>query len=145
MSMSVHTNKSALVALQNLNKTNSELEDVQGRINTGLAVNNASDNAAVWAIAQGQRADIGALNSVKMSLDRARSIAEVSSTAGETVSDLLVQLKEKVVAAMDTSIDTSSRTALDSDFKSILRQITQTVPPAPFAGEIGRASCRDRV
>lgn len=134
MSMSVHTNKSALVALQNLNKTNSELEDVQARINTGLSVNNASDNAAVWAIAQGQRADIGALNSVKMSLDRARSIAEVSSTAGETVSDLLVQLKEKVVAAMDTSIDTSSRTALDSDFKSILRQITQTVGNAQFDG-----------
>ena len=134
MSMSVHTNKAALVALQNLNKTNSELEDVQGRINTGLMVNNASDNAAVWAIAQGQRADIGALNSVKMSLDRARSIAEVSATAGETVSDLLVQLKEKVVAAMDTSIDTSSRTALDSDFKSILRQITQTVGNAQFDG-----------
>lgn len=134
MSLSVHTNKSALVALQNLNKTQNELQQVQGRINTGLMVNNASDNAAVWAIAQGQRADIGALNSVKMSLDRARSIAEVSATAGETVSDLLVQLKEKVVAAMDTSIDTSARTALDSDFKSILRQITQTVQNASFDG-----------
>jgi flagellin len=134
MSMSVHTNKSALIALQNLNKTNDELAQVQGRINTGLMVNNASDNAAVWAIAQGQRADIGALNSVKMSLDRARSIAEVSSTAGETISDLLVQLKEKVVAAMDTSIDTSSRTALDSDFKSILRQITQVTQNANFDG-----------
>ena len=134
MSLSVHTNKSALIALQNLNKTNTELEEVQGRINTGLAVNNASDNAAVWAIAQGQRSDIGALNSVKMSLDRARSIAEVSATAGETVSDLLVQLKERVVAAMDTSIDTSARTAIDSDFKSLLRQITQTVMNANFDG-----------
>jgi flagellin len=134
MSMSVHTNKSALVALQNLNKTNNELEEVQGRINTGLMVNNASDNAAVWAIAQGQRSDIGALNSVKMSLDRARSIAEVSATAGETISDLLVQLKERVVAAMDTSIDTSSRTAIDSDFKSILRQISQVVQNANFDG-----------
>ncbi|MDB5425230.1 MAG: fljL [Phenylobacterium sp.] len=134
MSLSVHTNKSALVALQNLNKTNSELEQVQGRINTGQSVNNASDNAAVWAIAQGQRSDIGALNSVKMSLDRARSIGEVSATAGETVSDLLVQLKEKVVASMDTSIDTSARTALDADFKSILRQITQTVQNAQFDG-----------
>jgi len=134
MSMSVHTNKSALVALQNLNKTNDELSGVQGRINTGLSINNASDNAAVWAIAQGQRADIGALNSVKMSLDRARSIAEVSATAGETVSDLLVQLKERVTAAMDTSIDTTARTAIDSDFKSILRQITQVVQNAEFDG-----------
>jgi flagellin len=134
MSMSVHTNKSALVALQNLNKTNNELEQVQGRINTGLMVNNASDNAAVWAIAQGQRSDIGALNSVKMSLDRARSIAEVSATAGETISDLLVQLKERVVAAMESSIDTASRTAIDSDFKSILRQISQVVQNANFDG-----------
>jgi flagellin len=69
-----------------------------------------------------------------MSLDRATSIADVASSAGQTISDLLVQMKEKVVAAMDTSIDTSSRTALDSDFKSILRQITQTVQNAQFDG-----------
>ena len=93
MTISVHTNKSALIALQNLNKTNDELGEVQNRINTGLKISNAKDNAAVWAIAQGQRADIGALGAVKMSLERAHSIAEVSMTAGESISDLLVQLK----------------------------------------------------
>jgi flagellin len=134
MSISVHTNKSALIALQNLNKTNDELGDVQNRVNTGLKIANAKDNAAIWAIAQGQRADIGALSAVKMSLERAHSVAEVSMTAGESVSDLLVQLKEKVVAAMDTSLDTASRTALDSDFKSILRQISQVVGNAEFDG-----------
>src|ERR1700754_3713731 len=134
MSIGVHTNKSALTALQNLNKTNDDLADVQSRINTGLKIANAKDNAAVWAIAQGQRADIGALGAVKMSLERAQSISEVSATAGESISDLLVELKQKVVAAMDTSLDTSSRTALDSDFKSILRQITQISQNAQFDG-----------
>jgi flagellin len=134
MTLSVHTNKAALTALQNLNKTNNELGDVQNKINTGLKINNAKDNAAVWAIAQGQRADIGALGAVRMSLERANSIAEVSLSAGETISDLLVQLKEKVVAAMDTSLDTASRTALDSDYKAILRQITQVVTNSSFDG-----------
>ena len=134
MSISVHTNKSALVALQNLNKTNDEMGVVQSHINTGLKIANARDNAAVWSIAQNQRADIGALGAVKMSLDRANSIAEVSMAAGETVSDLLVQLKEKVVAAMDTSIDDASRTALDSEFKSIIRQIGQVTDNAAFDG-----------
>jgi flagellin len=134
MAISVHTNPAALTALQNLNKTNDELNGVQDRINTGLAIANAKDNAAIWAIAQGQRADIGALGAVRLSLERANSIAEVSLSAGETVSDLLVQLKEKVVAAMDTSLDTNSRTALDSDFKAILRQITQVVQNAEFDG-----------
>nr|MEA2797993.1 flagellin [Phenylobacterium sp.] len=134
MAMSVHTNEAALIALQNLNKTSLELGEVQNKISTGMAINSAKDNASVWAIAQGQRADIGSLGAVKMSLDRATSIADVASTAGSTISDLLVQMKEKVVAAMDPSIDTASRTALDSDFKSILRQIGQVVQNANFDG-----------
>jgi flagellin len=78
MALSVHTNDAALIALQNLNNTSSQLNEVQNRISTGLAINNAKDNASVWAIAQGQRADIGSLGAVKSSLDRATSIADVS-------------------------------------------------------------------
>jgi flagellin len=134
MTLSVHTNQAALVALQNLNSTSSQLDEVQNRISTGLNINTAKDNAAVWAIAQGQRADVGSLSAVKSSLDRATSIADVAATAGQTISDLLVQMKANVVAAMDPSIDTASRTALDSAFKSELRQITQVVSNANFDG-----------
>ena len=61
MSNSVLTNSAAAIALQNLTTTNNKLTDVQGRISTGLKVQGAKDNAAVWAIAQSQRADVGAL------------------------------------------------------------------------------------
>ncbi len=134
MTIGVHTNQSALIALQNLNKTNDAMEGVQGRISTGLKVQGAKDNASVWGIAQAQRADIGALSAVKMSLDRATSVSDVALTAGETVSDLLNVLKEKVVAAMDPSIDTASRNALDGDFKATLKQITQALTNASFDG-----------
>jgi len=134
MAISVHTNTSALTALQNLNKTNEELFMVQNRINTGLAIGTAKDNAAVWSIAQGQRADIGALSAVKMSLDRAKSISDVALTAGASVSDLLVQLKEKVVTAMDPSLSPESRNAVNSDYKSILKQITQVIQNSTFDG-----------
>ncbi|THD65211.1 flagellin [Phenylobacterium sp.] len=134
MTLSVHTNDAALVALQNLNNTSSQLDEVQNRISTGLAINSAKDNAAVWAIAQGQRADIGSLSAVQSSLNRATSIADVAATAGASISDLLVQMKANVVAAMDPSIDTASRTAIDSAFKSELGQITQIVSNANFDG-----------
>lgn len=134
MAISVHTNQSALVALQNLNKTNDDLANAQNRISTGMKVQGPKDNASVWGIAQAQRADIGALSAVKMSLDRAQSIADVAISAGETVSDLLIQMKEKVTAAMDPSLDTVSRTALDSDFKALLRQLTQIKNDAEFDG-----------
>ncbi|WP_394764367.1 flagellin [Phenylobacterium sp.] len=134
MALSVHTNDAALIALQNLNTTGGLLHEVQNRISTGLAINGAKDNAAVWAIAQGQRADIGSLGAVKSSLDRATSIADVASAAGATISDLLVQMKANVVAALDPSIDTASRNALDSAYKSELRQITSIVQNATFDG-----------
>jgi flagellin len=134
MALSVHTNDAALIALQNLNATGGQLSEVQNRISTGLAINGAKDNAAVWAIAQGQRADIGSLSAVKSSLDRATSIADVASSAGATISDLLVQMKANVVAALDPSIDTASRNALDSAYKSELRQITSIVQNATFDG-----------
>lgn len=134
MTISVHTNKTALVALQNLNNTNDELTAVQNKISTGLSIANAKDNASIWAIAQGQRADIGALSAVKMSLDRAQSISDVSMSAGQSVSDLLVQMKEKVVAAQDPSLDAQSRNALDADFKSLMRQVSQVTQNASFDG-----------
>lgn len=134
MTNSVHTNTSAAIALQNLTRTNERLGDVQSRISTGLKVQGAKDNAAIWAIAQGQRADVGALSSVKQSLDRATSIADVALSAGESISDLLNQLKEKVVAAKDTSLKTQSRQLLDADFKALLKAISSQISNATFDG-----------
>ena len=134
MTLSVHTNKTALVALQNLNQTNEQLGMAQDKVSTGLKIASAKDNAAIWAIAQGQRGDIGALSAVKSSLNRATSISEVAMTAGESVSDLLNQLKEKVVGSMESSLDARSRTALNNDFKAIIKQIGQVIQSAKFDG-----------
>ncbi|HAV51679.1 MAG TPA: flagellin, partial [Brevundimonas sp.] len=89
---------------------------------------------AIWAIAQGQRSEIGALNAVKDSLQRGQSAVDVGIAAGESVSELLIQLKEKALAASDTSLTTSARSALNEDFKSIRDQITTVVSNAKFNG-----------
>lgn len=134
MSVSVKTNQPALIALQNLNKTNDALSDTQNRINTGLKISQAKDNASIYAIAQKQRASISSLSAVTDSLNRATSIADVASAAGQSISDLLNTMRQKVVAAMDPSIDTVSRGLLDVDFKALLRQITQVIQNANFDG-----------
>ncbi|QTN18399.1 flagellin [Brevundimonas sp. AJA228-03] len=134
MANSVNTNLGALVALQNLNATNAELSATQSRINTGKKVGSAKDNGAIWAIAQGQRSDIGALGAVRASLDRGVSAVDVSLAAGESISDLLVQMKEKALAATDKSLSTSSRSALNEDFKALRDQITSAANAADFNG-----------
>lgn len=131
---SVNTNVGAQVALQALQVTNNELATVQNRINTGKNVSSAKDNGAIFAIATGQRAEIGALNAVKDSLNRGSSAVDVSLAAGESVSDLLSQLKEKALSATDKSLTTSARSALNEDFKAIRDQITTVVANAKFNG-----------
>lgn len=132
--MSVLTNKGALVALQNLNATNEKLADVQSRINTGFKVANAKDNAAVFAIAQKQRADFSSLGAVKMSLDRATSITDVAMSAGQQISDILVQMREKVVGASEGSASAASKKAFDDEYQTLLSAISQFASSARFDG-----------
>ncbi len=134
LSSSVNTNVGAMIALQNLNATNADLATTQNRINTGKKVGSAKDNGAIWAIAQGQRADIGALGAVKQSLDRGVAAVDVAMAAGETVSDLLLQMKEKALAAKDASLSSASRKALNEDFKALRDQIASVTNNATFNG-----------
>jgi flagellin len=106
----------------------------QTRINTGKKVSSAKDNGAIWAIAQNQRATSGSLNAVRDSLQRSQSTIDVAIAAGETVSDLLLQMKEKALASSDTSLDSASRNALNEDFKALRDQVGKAVQNATFNG-----------
>ncbi|WP_109259900.1 flagellin [Hyphobacterium indicum] len=130
----INTNAGAMVALQNLNKTNSELEQVQTRINTGLAVSSAKDNGGIYAIAQSMRADVAGYRAVGNSIDLAVSTVDVALAAGEAISDILIEMKEKALAGADSSLDTASRTALNEDFKALRDQISTIVSNAEFNG-----------
>lgn len=134
MTTSVHTNSAALVALQNLNRTNDRLTDVQNRVSTGLKVQGARDNAAIWAVAEGQRSDMKALEAVTNSLNRATSVADVSMAAGEQIVELIGQLRQHATAAADPSISAESRQAYDNDFQALLQSITSFANNAAFDG-----------
>ena len=131
---SVNTNVGAMIALQNLNATQNDLAMTQNRVNTGMKVASAKDNGAIWAIAQNQRATSGSLNAVKDSLQRSESTVDVAIAAGTSVSDLLLQMKQKALAASDTSLDQASRNALNADFMSLRDQVGKAVSNASFNG-----------
>jgi flagellin len=142
---SVNTNAGALIALQNLNATQKSLEITQGRINTGKRVASAKDDGATWAIAKSQSATSNSLNAVIGSLQRGQSTIDVALAAGETVADLLTQMKEKALAASDSTLDTAARTALNEDFKSLRDQITKVTTNADFNGSNMIAATGDTV
>ncbi len=132
--LSVNTNYSAMIALQSLNATNAELNATQSRISTGLKVASAKDNGAVYAIAQGQRARISGLASVKDGIGRASNVVDAALTAGSSVSDLLVTLKTQAVAAQSADLSQTQRDAYQNDFQQTLNKINTIVSTATFNG-----------
>lgn len=134
MVLSVNTNRGAMIALQNLNKTNKMLDKTQLHITTGLKVNGPKDDASTYAIAQNMRGDISGFQAVKTALAGGESAVNVAITAGKSISELLIEMKQKVVQANQAGLDSASRTALQNDFAALRDQITTIVATAEFNG-----------
>jgi flagellin len=132
--LSVNTNYSAMVALQNLTVSNMELAQVQNRISTGLKVATAKDNGAVFAIAEGQRTRVSSLAAVNDGINRAAAAIDVALKAGESIGKILKNMKEKAVAAQSEDLSTEQRAALQADFDSYRAQIDQIANSAVFNG-----------
>src|SRR5712691_7521346 len=132
--LSVNTNVGAMVALQYLNQTQEQLHETQSHINTGLKVATPIDNGAVYAIAQNMRGNVAGYQAVNDSINRGISTVDVGISAGQSISDLLNDLKGKALAAADTSLDTASRNALNADFIALRDQISTIVQNASFNG-----------
>ena len=134
MPFSVNTNAGAMNALQYLNQTQGQLAVTQNAISSGLTVSSAKDNGAVFAIAQNERGQVAGYTSVINSINNGTSTIDVALSAGQSISDLLIQLKQQALSASDTSLDTASRQALNASFQALLGQITTIVKGASFNG-----------
>jgi flagellin len=128
---SILTNNGAMVALQTLKSVNSSLADTQSQISTGKSVASAKDNSAVWAISKVMESDVTGFQAISDSLSLGESTVAVAAKASETVTDLLTQMKEKIVAAQGNNVD---RTKINADVAALKDQINSVVGAAQFNG-----------
>ncbi|WP_095587879.1 flagellin [Actibacterium ureilyticum] len=128
---SILTNNSAMVALQTLKGINASLAKTQAEISTGKSVASAKDNAAVWAISKVMESDVNGFKAISESLGLGESTVAVARQASETVSDLLTDIKGKIVAAQESNVD---RSKIQTDIDALRDQINSVVGAAQFNG-----------
>ncbi len=128
---SILTNSSAMVALQTLKGINTNLSKTQDEISTGKSVASAKDNAAVWAISKVMEADVKGFKGISDSLSLGESTVAVARQAAETVTDLLTEIKGKIVAAQEDNVD---RVKIQTDIAALRDQINTVVGAAQFNG-----------
>lgn len=128
---SILTNNSAMVALQTLQGINQNLADVQGEISTGKRIGSAKDNSAVWAISKVMESDVNGFQAISDSLGLGEATVAVAANAAETITDLLTQMKGKIVAAQEDNVD---RSKINDDVSALKNQINSVVAAAQFNG-----------
>ncbi|MEZ5796993.1 MAG: flagellin [Paracoccaceae bacterium] len=128
---SILTNTSAMVALQTMKGINKNMGAVQSEISTGKAVGSAKDNAAVWAISKVMESDVKGFKGIADSLSLGSSTISVARQAAETVTDLLTEMKGKIVAAQEDNVD---RAKIQTDVDKLVEQINTVVGSAQFNG-----------
>ncbi|WP_323763748.1 flagellin [Marinovum sp.] len=128
---SILTNTSAMVALQTLKGINKGLAGVQSEISTGKSVSNAKDNSAVWAISKVMESDVKGFKAIGDSLSLGQSTVAVARNASESITDLLTQMKGKIVAAQEDNVD---RGKINDDVTALKEQINAVVSAAQFNG-----------
>ncbi|QFU10296.1 Flagellin [Rhodobacteraceae bacterium THAF1] len=128
---SILTNNSAMVALQTLKGINKNLGEVQSQISTGKEVGQAKDNSAIWAISKVMESDVSGFTAISKSLSLGESTVSVASAGAEQVTNLLNEMKEKVVAATGENVDNVKLTA---DVNELKAQITSVIGASQFNG-----------
>lgn len=128
---SIHTNSSALTALQTLRSIGSRLSSTQSQISTGLRVHEASDNAAYWSIATTMRSDKMAISVVSDALGLGAAKVDVAYAALNKTIDVLGEFRSKLVTAMTDGLD---RSKIQTDLDQLKAYFVSNATSASFAG-----------
>jgi flagellin len=128
---SILTNNSAMVALQTLKGINAGMNKTQQEIATGKSVATAKDNAAVWAISKVMESDVKGFKGISDSLSLGSSTISVARQASETVTNLLTEIKGKIVAAQEQNVD---RAKVQTEISALRDTISSVVGAAQFNG-----------
>jgi flagellin len=129
---SIITNPGAFTALRTLSGINRNLDTVQNRVSTGLKVTGALDNASSFAIAQGIRSELKAIDAVSQGLNNSKGVGNVAIAGATGVSDLLSDIRAKLTELSNEGITTAQRDILQDDFNALVSQAANFVANATF-------------
>jgi flagellin len=132
---SINTNEGAYRALSSTRSQSAALQQAQKRLQTGLRVADAADDASTFAVAQGLRGDLQAFTAVQSSLANGAGLGSVTQAALGQVSDLSNQLQQRLTQLSDGSLSAQQRATYSADVQSLTSQIQSTIQQAGFNGQ----------
>ena len=132
---SVNTNVGAMIALQSLNITNSQLAAVQKQVSTGSRVADATDDGAAYAIAQNVRSTVGALTSANQQLGAVQGLLSTTQSGLNNISNMMSNMRNVLVKLSDGNVQGNDRANYEKQYNSMLANVKTFVQDAAYNGK----------
>ena len=132
---SVNTNSGAMIALQSLNRTNSQLAATQKQISTGYRVADATDDGAAYAVAQSVRSTVGALTSANQQLGTVQGLLSTTQSSLNDVSNTMASMRDVLVKLADSDVSGTQRTQYSAQYNSLLANVKTFIQDAGYNGK----------
>ncbi len=125
MSLSILNNIPALASQNDLQTTQSSLQQTLLQMASGQRINSGADDAAGLAIANGLQANITALNQSSMNANDGIGALQVADGALGQVTSLLNRAVTLATESATGTVSDSQRTAIDTEYTAIKNEIDQ--------------------
>ena len=132
--ISVINNVSSLVAQNALSSTQASLQSTLQQLSTGLRINSGSNDPAGLSIANGLGANIAALTQSTQNASNGVGLLQTADGALSQVTSLLNQAVSIATEASNGGLTSAQSTAANTEFQSILAEITQIGSTTNFNG-----------
>ena len=123
MSLSINTNTSAMIALETLNATQTELSSTENAVSTGLKVSTAADNPAAFGIASQMNGNIAGQSAVNDGLSFASQVVSSTTSAANQIISVLNTIQNAVTSLGDNQGSPTSVGQIGDEITSYLNQI----------------------
>lgn len=136
MSLRINTNLPAIMALRNLNVTDTEMSGTITRLSTGLRINTASDDPAGLIISEGMRSQMkGVAQAIRNSQD-AVNMSKTAEGALDEVQRLLRNIRGLAVHSANSAVvDSSTLQANQMQIRSTIQSINRIAEQTQFGNK----------
>jgi flagellin len=135
MSLGVLNNISALYAENNLNQTQSSLQNTLTQLSSGSRINSGADDAAGLSLANGLEANSAALTQSSTNASEGVGLLQVADGALSQVTSLLNRAVTLATEASNGTLNTAQDSAANSEFQSILDEINNIGSTTTYNGQ----------
>ncbi len=124
MSLGVLNNISALYAENNLNQTQSSLQNTLTQLSSGSRINSGADDAAGLSLADGLTASSTALSQSASNASEGVDFLQVADGALSQVTSLLNRAVTLATEASNGTLDSAQQAATNAEYSSIMTEIS---------------------